>query len=211
MQIGPFYSPPGRTAQLPAAAASRAAAVRRACTLPVAHTACPVHTSAASRRHEPISTSSSWSASRPSGPRQRASQPFCIGTALSVRFVRGAQNGFSCRAAYPLVNARRSSAIRNGPPWSNTPSQPLAAFIVTVIRSVRLVRLICTASPERLHLGSILRLPSGKYRLTRPGFASRRGRPQVVVPCPGRATQDRRAGSNENDKPESHIPNGQRR
>jgi hypothetical protein len=57
-----------RNDQLPAAAAARAAAVRRACTRPVAHAACPVHTSAASRRHEPISTSSSWLASRPIRP-----------------------------------------------------------------------------------------------------------------------------------------------
>ena len=40
--------------------ADRAVAARRVCTRPVAHTGCPVHTPAAGRRHEPISTSSSW-------------------------------------------------------------------------------------------------------------------------------------------------------
>jgi hypothetical protein len=50
----------GRTARLLPTAASHAAAARRACTRPVAHTAYPGHTPATTRRHDPISTSSTW-------------------------------------------------------------------------------------------------------------------------------------------------------
>src|SRR5579871_3263616 len=45
--------------------------------------------------------------------RDNRADPLCAGTALSVRSVRGAQNGVFCRVAYLVANARRGSGVRN--------------------------------------------------------------------------------------------------
>lgn len=57
--ISPIVSPQ-RTAQLPAAAAARAVAARKACIRPVAHTGCSGNTPESTRRHQLSSTSSFW-------------------------------------------------------------------------------------------------------------------------------------------------------
>ena len=63
----------------PPAAAAHAAAARRACTRLVAHAACYGHMPAPSRRHDPISTRSSWGRSRST---TAVKEPDCCGSTL---------------------------------------------------------------------------------------------------------------------------------